>query len=133
MNTEQENELEPIVRELRDKAAGYQRELDELTSRTDGISARLRQIQSAISTLQGGPIGKHSGAKLRGKKPVPSREQVRLVVERVLNEKGSIKRQPLEELVNARLLADGFSRLGVGKHLKAILELHYMADHESES
>ncbi len=120
MNEQPENELEPILCELRDKAARYQRELDELTHRVDGVSNRLKQIQSAISTLQG-PIGKPFGSKLRAKKPLPSREQVQLVVERVMKEKGSLKLQLLEELVKARLLAEGFSRLGVAKHLNAIL------------
>ncbi len=120
MNDQPENELEPILCELRDKAARYQLELDELTHRVDGISNRLKQIQSAISTLQG-PIGKPSGSKLRAKKPQPSREQVQLVVERVMKEKGSLKQQQLEELVKARLLADGFSRLGVANHINAIL------------
>lgn len=117
-----ENELEPILLELGSKAQRYQDELGELNRRSSSITIKLEQIQAAISALQGSPAGRAASSNTRPKKPVPDRAKVKAVVEGVFKEKGSVKRQALEELVKAQLLAEGYSRLGVTRHLNELVK-----------
>ena len=117
-----ENELEPILLELGSKAQRYQDELGELNRRSSSIATKLEQIQAAISALQGNPAGRAASSNTRPKKPVPDRTKVKSVVEAVFKEKGSVKRHALEELVKAQLVAEGYSRLGVTRHLNELVK-----------
>ncbi len=118
--TDHEKELQPILAGLRNTAERYQKELDELNASSLIAARRLEQIQAAIAALQGASAGKPKSPKQRSSKPVPDRAKIKHIVETLLDEKGDLNRQTLEEHVKAQLLAEGYSRLGVSRHLREI-------------
>lgn len=132
-----ENELEPILLSLRSKQDRYQSELDELNGRSAGVAAKLEQIRAAIAALEGNSNSqvKVSPSKVRTKKRrLPDESHIESIVEQILQEKGNIKTHALEQLVRGKLLADGFSRMGVAKQLVGILQKRSMtADANQQS
>ncbi len=120
---DQDDELEPILKTLRSKAEQYEVELRELQCKVASVAMKLEQIQSAVSALQGVPAAKPNTSKARSnKRATPNRAQIELILEQVTKEKGSLKRPALVELINAKLLANGFSRIGVSKLLDDLLK-----------
>lgn len=132
-----ENELEPILQSLRSKQDRYQSELDELNGRSVGVAAKLEQIRAAIAALEGNSNNqvKVSSSKVRTKKRrLPDESHIESIVEQILQEKANIKPHALEQLVKGKLLADGFSRMGVTKQLVGILQKRSMtADANQQS
>ena len=132
-----ENELEPILQSLRSKQDRYQSELDELNGRSVGVAAKLEQIRAAIAALEGNSNSqvKVSSSKVRTKKRrLPDESHIESIVEQILQEKANIKPHALEQLVKGKLLADGFSRMGVTKQLVGILQKRSMtADANQQS
>lgn len=124
---DQDDELEPILQTLRNKAARYEAELNELHCQTANVATKLEQIQAAVLALQGGLAAKSQASKARAnKRAAPNRAQLEVILEQVTKEKTALKRPAIKELVNAKLLANGFSRIGVSKLLDDLLNSRAM-------
>ncbi|MEM8735046.1 MAG: hypothetical protein AAGG44_12525 [Planctomycetota bacterium] len=115
-------ESDPVLRELQKRELAYEQELEQLQKRESALVEKLDQVRQAVAALTGLARPKKSqNRKPRSQKPVPSGTVVLATAKRIVSERTVRTEEQLDELTKSVLLQEGYSRLGVSRHLKVML------------
>jgi hypothetical protein len=105
--------LDSIVSELTSHESQLKSELNVLTTETNKVSDRLTQIQSALAALRGASSAKLLKNIASPKRKPATPEAVAEAIAKILQEQKSVPVSELLQLVKSRLLAIGYSRVGI--------------------
>ena len=108
-----EQDLTKIINELTSHESHLKAELDELTTRTKAISARLTQIQSAMAALRGTSQVKPIKLVDKQNRKAPDQAAIEEIILKILRDKKSVPIVDVMQQVKSQLLANGQSRCGL--------------------
>ena len=112
-----------IQKQLDGEAEQLRLQIDDLESRAAIAHEELRRLTTARSALDGkSPLGKQTRKRVSSGKPAPTRDKVAELMVAILNQNGTLSSDDLKAAVAAKLVEEGFSKVGFSLRYKEVLE-----------